>query len=398
MNDSRPATNPACLAEVPPKAGRRRSNREHYRILRAENNRVTVFRLFPRRPDTDYNCWPRISSRVPGPAVRRRRERRACIRPTFPISERASCSPVLALAEYGSFVAAAAYLKTSQPALTRTIKRVERVLGVTLFARNTRRVEITAAGREFVAVAERMLNDLKHTVRNLSEVTNEQRGRITIATYSSFAINPLVFLVRRYRETRPLIEIRIREGRQSEIVEDVRNGAADFGVGYINSLPELMESSPLRKEPLLALIPLSHPLAAKKRPRIRLVDLKDEPLVSAPNDTYLRRLTDAAGGLSGVQPALHGHRRSADQHPSPCLRRRRDRDPAFGMPARPAVGRGVSRRAVVRAVALRRGRAHHAARPLPHTRRRGDGDADQRADGEAEERVRVERPRRARST
>ena len=53
---------------------------------------------------------------------------------------------VMALAEYGSFVAAAAYLKTSQPALTRTIKRVERILGVTLFARNTRRVEITAAG------------------------------------------------------------------------------------------------------------------------------------------------------------------------------------------------------------------------------------------------------------
>ena len=50
---------------------------------------------------------------------------------------------VVTLAEYGSFVAAAAHLKTSQPALTRTVKRVERVLGVTLFARNTRRVEIS---------------------------------------------------------------------------------------------------------------------------------------------------------------------------------------------------------------------------------------------------------------
>ena len=99
---------------------------------------------------------------------------------------------VLALAEYGRFVPAAADLQPSHPPLTRTIKRVERVLGVTLFARNTRRVEITAAGREFVAVAERMLNDLKHTVRNLSEVTNEQRGRVTISTYSSFAIKPLV--------------------------------------------------------------------------------------------------------------------------------------------------------------------------------------------------------------
>ena len=206
---------------------------------------------------------------------------------------------VLALAEYGSFVAAAAYLKTSQPALTRTIKRVERVLGVTLFARNTRRVEITTAGREFVAVAERMLNDLKHTVRNLSEVTNEQRGRITIATYSSFAINPLVFIVRRYRETRPMVEVRIREGRQSEIVEDVRSGAADFGIGYVNNLPDLMDAIPLRKESLLVLIPLSHPLAAKRRPRIRLAELKEQALVSAPNDTYLRRLTDAAAVSAG---------------------------------------------------------------------------------------------------
>jgi DNA-binding transcriptional LysR family regulator len=205
----------------------------------------------------------------------------------------------MALAEYGSFVAAAAYLKTSQPALTRTIKRVERVLGVTLFARNTRRVEITAAGREFVAVAERMLNELHLTVRNLSEVTNEQRGRITITTYSAFAVNPLPRLVRRYRETRPLIEVRIREGRQSEIVEDVRNGAADFGIGYVNTLPELMEATVLKKEPLHVLIPSSHPMAIKKRPRVRLAELRDEGLVSAPNDTYLRRVIDAAAMSAG---------------------------------------------------------------------------------------------------
>jgi DNA-binding transcriptional LysR family regulator len=74
---------------------------------------------------------------------------------------------VLAVAEYGSFIAAAALLKTSQPALTRTIKRVEDVLGVRLFDRSTRRVEITTAGREFVSVAERMLNDLRISVRSM---------------------------------------------------------------------------------------------------------------------------------------------------------------------------------------------------------------------------------------
>jgi DNA-binding transcriptional LysR family regulator len=210
---------------------------------------------------------------------------------------------VIALAEYGSFVAAAAYLKTSQPALTRTIKRVERVLGVTLFARNTRRVEITAAGREFVAVAERMLNELHLTVRNLSEVTNEQRGRVTVSTYSAFAVNPLPFLVRRYRETRPMIEVRIREGRQSEIVEDVRNGAADFGIGYVNALPDMLQATTLRKEPLHVLIPSVHEFAVRKRPRVRLADLRDEALVSAPSDTYLRRVVDSAAMSAGF--SLH---------------------------------------------------------------------------------------------
>ena len=206
---------------------------------------------------------------------------------------------VMALAEYGSFVAAAAYLKTSQPALTRTVKRVERVLGVTLFARNTRRVEITSAGREFVAVAERILNDLQLTVRSMNEVTTEQRGRITLSTYSAFAAHALPELVREYRETRPSIEVRIREGRQSEIVEDVRSGVADFGIGYVNTLPEMLQSTLLRREPLYAVIPAMHALAVKKRPRVRLADLRDEPLVTPPSDTYLRRLIDGAAAAAG---------------------------------------------------------------------------------------------------
>jgi len=206
---------------------------------------------------------------------------------------------IVTLAEYGSFVAAAAHLKTSQPALTRTVKRVERVLGVTLFARNTRRVEITPAGREFVAVAERMLDDLQLTVRNLDEVTREQRGRVTVSTYSAFAVNPMPFMVRDYRETRPLVEVRIREGRQFDILEDVRSGVADFGIGYVNSLPDLMESALLCKESLYAVVPGSHPLAAAKRSRISLRDLREEPLVCGPQESFLRRLLDGAAVASG---------------------------------------------------------------------------------------------------
>jgi DNA-binding transcriptional LysR family regulator len=206
---------------------------------------------------------------------------------------------VVTLAEYGSFVAAASQLKTSQPALTRTVKRVERVLGVTLFARNTRHVEITAAGREFVAVAERVLNDLQLTVRSLDAVTREQRGRITVSTYSAFSAHAMPHVIRSFRDTRPLVEVKIREGRQHDILDDVRGGVADFGVGYVNALPDAFDGALLRQEPVYALIPTSHPLAAAKPAGVRLADLRDEPLVSGPSDTYLRRLIDGAAAADG---------------------------------------------------------------------------------------------------
>jgi DNA-binding transcriptional LysR family regulator len=85
---------------------------------------------------------------------------------------------VLAIADYGSFIAAAAFLKTSQPALTRTIKRIEDVLGVSLFERTTRRVQLTPAGREFVAVAERVLNDLRISVRSMRDFADQQRRQV----------------------------------------------------------------------------------------------------------------------------------------------------------------------------------------------------------------------------
>jgi DNA-binding transcriptional LysR family regulator len=207
---------------------------------------------------------------------------------------------IVALAEYGSFVSAAAFLKTSQPALTRAIKRVEKVLGVTLFARSTRQVEITAEGREIAAVSERVLKDLQITVRSIGDLSKNLRGRITFTVYSAFAIGKLPMIVRRYREELPSLELRIREGRQVDILEDVRSGTAEFGIGYIDLVPENLKSELLRPEPLYVVVPSSHPLATLRRQRIRLEELRDEMLISPPANTFIRRLVDDAAANIGV--------------------------------------------------------------------------------------------------
>jgi DNA-binding transcriptional LysR family regulator len=207
---------------------------------------------------------------------------------------------VLAVAEYNSFIAAAAFLKTSQPALTRTIKRVEDALGVRLFDRSTRRVEITAAGKEFVAVAERMLNDLRISVRSMREISEEQRGQIIISSIMSVANGLLPAIVAKYRASRPGIEIMLREGVHGTVFEDVRSGTADLGITYVDDVPDFIEAKRMGREIFDVILPRTHPLAkTSKHAAVALNDLVSFPFVSLPHDSRTRRIIDGAASTAG---------------------------------------------------------------------------------------------------
>jgi DNA-binding transcriptional LysR family regulator len=203
---------------------------------------------------------------------------------------------VLAIADYGSFIAAAAFLKTSQPALTRTIKRIEDVLGMSLFERTTRRVQLTPAGREFIAVAERVLNDLRISVRGMRELADQQRGQVILA--SIIASNQLPRIVAEYHIAKPAIELHVREGVHGAVLDDVRSGIADLGITYTDELPDTVAMVPLGREVLHAVLPRQHRLASLRR--VTLKQIAREPLVSLPTDSRTRRLIDAAASRQGI--------------------------------------------------------------------------------------------------
>jgi DNA-binding transcriptional LysR family regulator len=199
---------------------------------------------------------------------------------------------ILALSEYGSFVAAASLMRTSQPAVTRTVKHLEDVLGVKLFDRSTRSVQITSAGKEFAAVAARMLNDLKITVGSMRELAEQRRGQIIVSSIMSVANGKLPKLVSAYRLKYPGIELHVRDGVHGTVIEDVRSGAADFGISYLDGLPEPFVAVPLGREEFTIVLPRNHRLARKTS--VTLSELKDLPLVSLPEDSRTRRLIDNA--------------------------------------------------------------------------------------------------------
>ena len=216
----------------------------------------------------------------------------------FPDLHTRQLRAVLALAEYRSFVAAAAGLKVSQPALTRTIKQLEARLGVLLFTRSTREVAATDAGKEFAALAERLINDLKIGVESVRERASEPRGQIVVASVISLASLISPRLIADFARRFGGVEIHLREGLQSSVRDDVRSGVADFGVAYVDHLPRLFATERLGEERFHAVLPVGHPLAARRE--IRLRALEGVPLVSLPAESRTRQLLDAAAAAATI--------------------------------------------------------------------------------------------------
>jgi DNA-binding transcriptional LysR family regulator len=205
---------------------------------------------------------------------------------------------LVAVAHFGSLVNASAFLQASQSALSRTITRIEQQVGVTLFARTTRRIELTPAGREFVAVSERILNDLRIALGGLREIATEQRGQVIVSSFPIVVQHTLPTLVRTFRERRPQVDVHLRGGCNSQVTDEVVSGIADFGITYGDEIPDSLERVELRRESLHVVLPGDHPLAAESAP-IRLAQLRAIPLVSPPRDSYARKLVEGAAAAAG---------------------------------------------------------------------------------------------------
>ncbi len=204
---------------------------------------------------------------------------------------------VVAVAENRSFVAAAVELKTSQPALTRTIQQVEALLGVALFSRSTRLVSVTPAGREFAALAERLLAEMRIGLAAMRDLADQRRGQVIVASIMSLGQVVLPALLAGYLSSFPGVEIQLREGVQGQVQEDVRAGLADFGLGYIEDLPPGFATEALAREEFHVVLPRDHPLAGPAR--VKLAALRGERLVSLPPESRTRRLLDGAAAAAG---------------------------------------------------------------------------------------------------
>lgn len=206
----------------------------------------------------------------------------------------------LAVADLGSFRAASDVLHLSQSALSRRVDKIEGALGVNLFTRTTRKVELTTVGRAFVHKARNVLNELEGALLGIQDVAERLSGEVTLACVPSAVSHFLPSVFGEYHRRYPRIRIRLLDESSSDVLLAVTRGDADFGVTYIGTQEADIEFMPLIEEAFVLACPLDHPLAERKT--VAWADLGEYSYITLAQGSGNRFLIDQALARSRARP------------------------------------------------------------------------------------------------
>jgi LysR family carnitine catabolism transcriptional activator len=211
---------------------------------------------------------------------------------------------VLTVHDAGSFTAAAEVLLQAQSSLSRTVLEVERRLGVPLFERTTRRLEPTAEGREFVAIARATVATFEANLRHFAGFLDGQRGRVRVATLPSLAAILLPPIVSAYQATHTGVELSIEDALAVEVLERVRAGVVDFAVTVVSATTEPINDlhvTEVATDRFCCVFPPGHPFT--DRAEVTWSALAREAFIAFDRTTSIRQHLDRAFAESGAAPA-----------------------------------------------------------------------------------------------
>src|SRR5882672_3856504 len=210
----------------------------------------------------------------------------------------------IAVAERLHFGRAAAALHISQPPLSRAIRALEERLGVALFARTRRRVELTAEGARFLDEARRLAAQLETAVTELQGMAAGERGRLRIGFVSLADYGVLPGLLKAYKAARPGVALALREMLSPEQAAALAAGDLDFGLLLppVSSAAEL-EHVVVQRERFVVALPSRHRLASG-RGRLAVSALAGEAFVMVPREIVTGLAARAGFSLNVAQEAI----------------------------------------------------------------------------------------------
>ncbi len=196
----------------------------------------------------------------------------------------------VAVAERGGFSRAARELHLTQTALSRRIQKLEAYLGLTLLNRTTRRVELSAVGRDFLPQARAIVQQMTQAVERLKDMSRRGSGQVVLACIPSMTTHVLPELIRRYAQLHPGNRFQLHDGSSQEVRQALLSGRAELGIAVQGESHAELAERVLFADPLVFLCRAPHPLLA--RGAARWADLRDAELVSVSGFTATRVFMD----------------------------------------------------------------------------------------------------------
>lgn len=188
---------------------------------------------------------------------------------------------LIAIVEQGSLRAAARRLDVPQPALTRSIRSLEKELGVDLFARQTTGMSLTAEGRRFQVRASAIVNEARRAKEEIQLVRGDYEGTVSAALSIMPHVGMLPSTLPVFNRTYPKVRLRISENLLPAVESALREGSVDF---YLGAAPHQSPSAGLTMQHLC------------DNTRV-VVGRKNHPLIKA---THLKELAQADWATTAI--------------------------------------------------------------------------------------------------
>ena len=203
-----------------------------------------------------------------------------------------------ALVRSGSFTQAAISLHITQSALSSLIKELEQNLGVRLVERTTRSIALTEAGRGFVPMVDKLLDDLDIALDTMADLKALRRGVVRVSAPQLMACTLLPQVIAAFRHQHPGIQVRLADCAVDGVLTRVATGEADFGIGPERNAGRDISGDLLFEVPFMVVFPQDHALA--ELPRICWADAVAHPFITLQGQFAERLSLDLDGALRKI--------------------------------------------------------------------------------------------------
>ncbi|MFT8361951.1 MAG: acetoin biosynthesis transcriptional regulator AlsR [Sporolactobacillus sp.] len=190
----------------------------------------------------------------------------------------------ITVAEELHFGRAAARLQMTQPPLSKQIQQMEDEMGVMLFKRNKRHVELTTAGELFLADARKIRAQLTQAIDTAQRAQRGEFGQLVIGFVGSASYDILPAFIREYRRLYPEVAVILHELSTPDQVLALLGRRIDIGLLHPPISSSLIEHEPVKKGVAALSLPKNHPLASQ--PTITLEDLRDQSFIVVSRDIW----------------------------------------------------------------------------------------------------------------